>query len=276
MKNIFRWTVGNASKIGESILETSIFKAKRLFNKFNFLFIVCLNSENKTIEKICLRNRVELIRTDWFSFPLPIEIIPKEYDINAEHGVPRGRQGSFWKLCPPRIDINSYELICDNDLIIQKLPEELEEFLVSNRNLILEENIFSFGKYFKFIDKPYNSGLYGLCPSYDFEKLLVQQWQDTGRMQPLLSRDEQGLIISTLKKQNPIEIPKEKVCFVLNKGETINGEYQIIKENEFESKIVKNISLKSPSFDKHIVHFLGANRVDNHDCWSQYTINKMM
>lgn len=276
MVKIFRWTVGDINNIGENILEISIVKAKKLLKKFNFLFFICLNSDNKKIEKLCLKYQIELIRTEWLSFPLPIEIIPKEYDITAEHGVPRGRQGSFWKLCPPRVDIDSYELVCDNDLIIQKISKELEEFLTSDKVLITEENVFSFGKYSKFIDKPYNSGLYGLYPNYDFEKFLVQQWQSTGCMHPLLSRDEQGLIISTLKKQKFIEIPKEKVCFVLDNGETTYGEYETIKENGFESKIVKNIVLKYPFFDKDIVHFLGANRVKYHDCWNQYITNKML
>lgn len=270
MKRILRWTAGDCSKVGACILNESIKKAKYIFKDYNFNFFVCLNSKNQFIEKICLKNKVELYKPDWDSFPLSKSIIPESYDINAPVGVPRGRQGSFWKLCPPRIEINSHEIVCDNDLIFQKLPTEIECFLESDANLISEEYIFSLGKYFKYINKPYNSGLYGLRPNYNFGMKILEKWKETKSMSPLLSRDEQGLIILTLLSDKFIEISKEKTCFVFDQGEPIKATYKIIKENGFECKIVNNIEYKQSKLEKSVIHFLGANRTISHQYWNIY------
>ena len=275
---IFRWTIGDVSQIGISILEKSIIQAKKNLLKFNFNFYVCLNfsDNNKAVEKICLDNKIEIIKTNWDSFPLPKEIIPKEYNLNSLCGIPRGRQGSFWKLCPPRLEINSYEIVCDNDIIIQNCPNEIEEFLNCNKTLISEENVYSLGKYTKYISKPYNSGLYGFPPNYNFGAKIFKKWEETGCMQPLLSRDEQGIIILTLKSEDYIEIPKEKTCFVFDQGEAIFAKYEIIKENGFDSQIVKEINYKKSELKKDILHFLGANRSDTHFYWEQYKLKRIL
>lgn len=276
MKRILRWTVGDCSKIGAFILNESIKKAKHIFKNYNFDLCVCLNSENKFIENICLKNKVELYKSNWDSFPLPKSIIPGNYDINSPSGIPRGRQGSFWKLCPPRLDINSYEIICDNDLIFQKIPEEINKFLDSDCNLITEECVFSFGKYARYINKPYNSGLYGLRPNYDFKLKILEKWRETNSMSPLLSRDEQGLIVLTLLADKFIEIPKEKTCFVFDQGESEKVNYKIIEENGFECKVVSNMEYKPSKLQKDMIHFLGANRMKRHFYLSKYRSLKML
>jgi len=264
MKKIFRWTVGNVSKIGLDILDKSIEQAKKNLSKFDFAFYVCLNSDIKEAEKICLKHRVEIIKTSWDSFPIPKNSI--------EDKVPRGRRGSFWKLCPPRLFLDSYEIISDNDVVFQKCPIEIEEFLNSNKTLVLEENIFSFGKYTKFISEPYNSGLYGLPPEYDFAKKIVDKWSETEFMNPLFSRDEQGLIILTLISTDYIKIPKEKCNFVFDQGEFESAEYEKIFENGFESQVVKKIKFKKSKLENDIIHFLGANRQEYHSYWNKYKL----
>lgn len=270
-KKILRWTVGDCSDIGLKILNVSIKKAKKIFEKFNFDFYVCSNSNNSKIKKICLNNNVKIIESNWNSFPLPKEIIPKNNDINSPIGIPKKRQGSFWKLCPPRLFLNSYEIICDNDLIFQKCPQEIELFLNSNKTLISEESVFHFGKYKRFISRPYNSGLYGFPPMYDFSENLIKTWNKYGKMKPLLSRDEQGIIILTLLSHDNIKIPEEKTCFVFDKGEAESAKYSQIKENGFDCHIVDNIKFKKCSnLKKNIIHFLGSNREKNHFYWNAY------
>jgi hypothetical protein len=270
MDRIFRWTIGDCGEVGTSILNTAVQNAKSIFRDYNFKFYVCLNSENKNVEKICVKNKIELYRSDWNSFPLPKSIIPESYDINSFSGVPRGRQGSFWKLCPPRLDLNSYEIVCDNDLIFQRSPGEIKEFLDSDKNLVTEEHIFSLGKYSKYINKPYNSGLYGLRPNYDFGLELFDKWKETQSMSPLLSRDEQGLIILTLTSDKFIEISREKTCFVFDQGEPKEANYKIIRENGFECQIVSNIEYMKSKLEKDMIHFLGANRIGSHFYWNKY------
>jgi hypothetical protein len=270
MNKIFRWTIGDTSEIGISILERSIVKVKDIFKKYDFKFFVCLNSNSRRVEKICIRNKINLIKTSWDSLPLPKEIVPEHYDIRSPFGIPKGRQGSFWKLCPPRLDIGSYEIVCDNDIIFQKFPKEIELFLSSNSNLVTGEHVFCFGKYTKYISKPYNSGLYGFPPNYDFGENILKTWKKYNSMRPLLSRDEQGLVTLTLISKSFIEIPKEKTCFVFNEGEPDCVEYNLINENGFDCQIVSKIKHKKSKLDKDMIHFLGSNRMDSHFYWSKY------
>ena len=273
MRRIFRWTIGDCSEIGISILEHSIRSAKKLLTDFEFY--VCLNSDSCKVEKICLKNKVELVKPNWNSFPLPENIIPKEYDLNSKSGIPRGRQGSFWKLCPPRLDINSYEIVCDNDLILKKIPSEINDFLKSDVPFISEEVVYSLGKYTKYLSKPYNSGLYGLPPNYDFGKELFLKWEETGSMNPLLSRDEQGLIALTITSKNFINIPEYKTCFLFHEGEPEKACYDQIKENGFDCLTVKTISYSKSKMNKDVLHFLGANRKKFHFYWNQYELNRL-
>lgn len=276
MKRIFRWTVGDVSSQGIDILKESIKQTKKNLKNLNFEFYICCNSDESKIGKICLETNVQLIVQNWEKdFPLP-NIIPEEYDIGSKCGIPKGRQGSFWKICPPRIDINSYEIIADNDVIINKLPIEIEEFLSQKKVLVCEDNLMAFGKYTKFIKpkKPYNSGLFGVYPGFDFKNNLIKKWEDTNRMCPLMSRDEQGLIIATLLDSDFIEISKEKTCFVFHEGEGSKSYYEYFLENNFETQKIIGIDFKKCKLEKEILHFLGANRQNYHYYWNLYKRNK--
>lgn len=265
MNRIFRWTIGDCSDIGVSILDTAIKRAKILFSKYNFKFFVCLNTdlENQKIEKICIRNKVELIKSNWNNFPLPQDIIDSK--------------GSFWKLCPCRLEKKSYEIVCDNDLVFQRVPIEIEEFLESDKNILTEEYIFHLGKYTKYFSKPYNSGLYGFPPGYDFEDNLILKWKETNSMSPLFSsRDEQGIVCLTLISSPFLEISKKKTCFVFDQGEPNKIFYKSVFENGFESKIVSEIIFNKSKLNKDMIHFLGSNRRNSHYYWKKYMNSKLL
>jgi hypothetical protein len=254
MNKIFRWTIGNASKIGLEILRESIIQAKK--NLSDFDFYVCSNSDSEKVHDLCKRQKVKhLIQTK--NINLPFETI-----------------GSFWKLSPARIDLSSYEIICDNDLILAKRLDEINYFLKSDVPLICEENLFCFGKFSKFIDRPYNSGIYGLPPGFDFEARLIKKWIEKKSMVPLNSyNDEQGLIILTLLDFSPIKISIDNVCYMFNEGEPIEAKYVVLFENEFETKKIQKIKYKNPEIiNKKLFHFISANRNENHKFWKQYRI----
>lgn len=271
-KKILRWTIGDTNQQGIDILKESIRQAKKVLKQFNFDFYVCANGTTEQVEKICLENQIKLVTPNWTNeFPLP-NVVSKNYDINSELGVPNGRQGSFWKICPPRLHINSYEIVLDNDVIIKKCPKEFCEFLNKQKVMLWEDNLMTFGKYTKFIKnpKPYNSGLYGLPPKFDFKNLLIKKWQETKKMQPLMSRDEQGLIIATLLDFDFIEIPKEKTCFVFNEGQGKKSYYEQLMENGFQTQKIIKIDFEKSKLEREILHFLGANREENHHYWNLY------
>lgn len=276
MNKIFRWTIGDTNSQGIDILKESIKQTKKSLKNLGFEFIVCCNGNKEKVEKICLETKTNLFIQNWKNdFPLP-DIIPKEHDIDSAVGIPSGRQGSFWKLCPPRLDIDSYEIVADNDVIIQKRPDEIEIFLEKNKVLISEDNLMAFGKYTKYIKskKFYNSGLFGLPPEFDFKKLLIKKWEETNKMQPLMSRDEQGLIVATLLDFNFIEIPKEKTCLVFSEGQGKMSKYDHFTENGFETQKINFIEFEPCKLDREIFHFLGANREEAHKYWKFYSKNK--
>lgn len=267
-----RWTVGDASKLGLSILEESIRAAKITLSHLNLDMVVCSNSSSDQVKKICLQYDVILHEPEWSNFPLPPHSVLSFGPIPAP---PRGRLGSFWKICPPRISLNSHELVCDNDVIIQRPSEELERFFFEEKTLVSEDHIFSLGKYTNFLDRPYNSGLYGLPPNFDFGQALLNAWRDTGSMCPLLSRDEQGLIslVLTMHKNGFIAIPNKKICMAFDEGLPISAEYRSEIENGYDTQVVSSIQFaKRFSLNSDILHFIGANRRSFHRHWSRYKI----
>jgi hypothetical protein len=275
MNRILRWTVGDTSDIGISILNESIKVAKKTLCHLNFEMIVCSNSNSDRVSKICHENKILLYEAKWADFPLPEQTIPFCDDLHARPGVPKGRQGSFWKLCPPRIDIDSHEIVCDNDILIQRCPEEIERFVQEDKTLICEDEIFSLGKYTKFLGKPYNSGLYGLPPKFDFSQMILNKWKESGSMEPLMSRDEQGLISLALTTHEFIIIPIRKICMAFEEGMPASVDYIKTKENGYETQRVSSIKFSDKPMNREILHFIGANRRESHKYWSQYKIKAM-
>ena len=120
MKKIFRWTIGNSSNLGFEVLRKSVKFAKKNFEALGFDLYICSNSNEVKVSEICQEFEIKHIVQ------------------NNENNFFKKFGGSFWKLCPPRINIDSYEIICDNDVILKKIPEEIELFLKSNVPIICE------------------------------------------------------------------------------------------------------------------------------------------
>lgn len=274
MNGILRWTVGDVSEVGFSILEESIRLAKKNLAHLNLDMVVCSNSDFVRVQKICSRNNIHFYESSWDDFPLPKESVPSLIEDDVCGRPPRGRQGSFWKLCPPRLNLNSHELVCDNDLLIQNSTEEMELFFLGDKTLLCEDEIYSLGKYTKFVGKPYNSGLYGLPPGFNFKDALLDSWNNTGSMSPLLSRDEQGLISTTLIgcKSGFLTVPSGKICMAFDEGSPTGAEYFIDHENGHDTQKVSSIRFSKCDFDRDILHFIGANRKNKHRQWRSYRI----
>lgn len=270
--NILRWTIGDVTKAGLEVLNLSIVKTKKSLHRFNFKFFVCSNANDDfEIKKICLKQNVIFFKSLWDTFPLPEDTLEDKIQN------PKGRLGSFWKLCPPRLELNSYEIVLDNDVIIQKSPLEIEKFLNSDQVLIKEENVVNLGKYYNFSNIGYNSGLYGFPPNYNFKEKIHEYWLETGALKPLFSKDEQGLIVMTLKKQSHIIIPNSKILYLLHDGIAKNITYEKKIEHGYLSQHLDIKKYEFPSsFKSEIIHFLGINRTSNHQFWQLYKQMKML
>jgi hypothetical protein len=272
MTKILRWTIGDQSGIGLSILEESIRTAKKNFSHLGLDYVVCSNSSSKELEGICLRNRVDILDSSWESFPLPHDVVPLVDDQGEKTSTPRGRQGSFWKLCPARICVDSHELVCDNDVVFQTCPSEIDDFFHGEKALISQDLVCSLGKYTRFVGTPYNSGIFGLPPKLDFAFELQKTWSSFGKMSPLYSRDEQGLISLCILgwRSGFITVPASKIRMLFDEGCPRLATYIDDIENGFPTQRVAEIFFSKGSLDGEVLHFIGANRRNVHRYWSLY------
>jgi hypothetical protein len=280
MKPIIRWTIGNAlTNASYEILRESVVAIKKLYHN-NFEYFICYN-EGVDVKKIKVKN-VNLIRQNWEDCPIKLK---KPIKINAKTN--QKLNGSFWKICPPRLSIDTHEIILDNDLIFLKKPKIIESFLsTNNKNLIIEDSKVYLGEYEKLFENKkqgYNSGVIGLCPGYDFEKDIFNNFNLIDNKEDLDYGQEQGLLMYSLYKTNPligsaedfVGIHAEKIY--LNSLSSSFSEYELekIKDLDRNKFIEINVEiLERIFFESEVVHFLESNRKNDHKAWKYFKIRK--
>lgn len=272
-KPLFRWTVGGISSLGLQVLRESIRRIRRLFGS-EMDYLICCNETDPYLKNQIEKLGVDLHYPSWEDFPLDPQIVPRTYDIEESPGTPiGGRQGSFWKMCPPRLRPHGHEIVVDNDVVIQKKFPELIRFLSDNKTLLVQEDAHSVGKYYLFFDQEevFNSGFYGLPPDFDLADRLRCSWEETGKMRPLLSRDEQGIITYTLKQHNHIVINRDQMIHLMPEGRITKVEYAFTDENGHKARIIKRSEF-TPTLPANAYgyHFLNINRLEKHKMWDQY------
>ena len=253
MKPLFRYTIGACLQQGLDILVESIRKTTQALGVDNFDWVVCYNAlgvqELGYIRKNIGNIPVEFFAQTWKYSPLPeASQSPKRSDGTFEwNGKICG--GTLWKVCPPRLRIESHEIVMDNDIVILNFLPQIKEFLSSDKSLILEEPIRFYGHYDQYHEKtPYlNSGFMGFPPGLDFGESIKKVWEECGNHQPHSQADEQGLLTLALNKIPSIRIRKEEIVEVLAK--------------DYNYKITgRELGL----------HFTQANKVPNHRVWKSY------
>ncbi len=257
MKPIFRWTLGPTLSQGREILIESVKRTTKALGIDRFNWIICYNQLSKEIVdelKIAIKDYpVEFYEQQWRDCPIQDEEKwhnPRREDGSFNfHGNSIG--GSLWKVVNSRMQLDTHEIIMDNDLVILKQIPAIEEFLSQNdKVLMLEEPILFYGRYAKFLkSKPpyFNSGLMGLPPGYDFGKEIKRIWEWHGKLQNLTQADEQGLLGLVMQQKPSIGIKKEIVVEILGR--------------DFSAKI---------NGDEYAIHFVQSNRMPNHRGWKSY------
>ncbi len=253
-KPLWRWTIGNCLPQGFEILAESINRTTRALGIDNWDWAVCYNGITKDdiqfLQKAIGDKPIQLISQNWASCP-----------INDNCQTPRRRDGSFeydgkkcggtmWKVCPARLRMETHEVVMDNDIVILKKLPQIEEFLSSNKALILEEPIRFFGRYdclFSGNEKPLNSGLMGFPPGYDFGLEIFKYWEKHGSYNNLSQADEQGLLTYALNQKENIRIKKEDLIIILHR--------------DYSTKVTGK---------DYAYHFTQANRMPNHPHWLKY------
>lgn len=274
MKSIIRWTLGGISeKNGYKILYYSIKKMIELYAN-EFEYFVCYNEiDLNELEKIKIKfKNVNFLEQKWQDCAVKIEH-PKRYNVYKQK-----LNGSLWKVCPPRLDINCHEIILDNDLIFLKKPKSIEEFLSSkDRNLIIQDCMSYMGSYKDSNQKQgYNSGVLGLRPGYDFAKELQKNWNNKEECN---YDEEQGFLTTTLLETNPIIGSSEEFVgifsdyiFLNSINSAIADKWKLDKSTDSEKNKWKLLEKKllDDIFDHaSVVHFLTSNR-NEHKGWEYF------
>lgn len=163
---------------------------------------------------------------------------------------------SMWKAAPPRLDINTHEIICDNDLIITKPFPKIDQFLSSNRTMILFDPIRYYGKFDHLHprNERYNSGFIGLPPGYDYGKIIREVLAREGKFSELGYDDEQGLLTYCLKPGNPI-------------GVTLGEIVELAKSGAVR---MCHKTIDYTGDEQYGYHFVESNRHDDHSEWRKY------
>jgi signal peptidase I len=279
-KPIIRWTIGHVKKSGYEILSNSIKNIKKLYSD-EFEYCVCHNdADKKEMENLKKTHKVNFIEQKWEDCPIKNLKRPKKIDEKTKQKI----NGSFWKICPPRLSKDTHEIILDNDLIFLKKPKIIEEFLsVNNKNLIIKDSNIYLGIYEHLFDNEkqgYNSGVIGLHPGYDFQNDIIKNIVFIEGEENLNYGQEQGLLMYSLYKTNPLIGSSENFVGIhpdiiyLN---CISGsDYILDKQNDTEKnkfiKLNKNL-LKKVFNDADVVHFLMSNR-KRHKAWEYFKFNK--
>lgn len=228
-----RWSVGPLGKIGFRCLKESINQIARIYPQFHR--IVYFNQLGKKEVDELKKVNAEVEKSP---SSVPGWLKPqKGYEVH-------------WKLYPPRVDIDSYEIFLDSDIVLHRQLPQIEE-AVSNAEFILYEGrhgLYGGMESFFTPERSINSGLFGLPPGFDFEdeiRLLMKNklvcWGDRF--------DEQGM-----------------VAYLLHD-----------KPHQFVSQIDVPIAEESEDFaDGFGTHFVGINYNDHHIAWEQYWNGKLL
>jgi hypothetical protein len=185
---IARWTVGDVSEIGFSILERSI-------SLFKFLY--------PNIERFICYNNLNSEKIDFIS-SLDCNLVNQhEY----EKSLPYKPEKAAWKLYPPRLDITKHEIVLDNDLILYNHSKQIENFLNGDVCLVCKGKHFLFGSYSQYVPKgiKLNCGLYGMPKGFDFGKKINNIFDLDSVKKYKNFFDDQGIVAACLLNYKNIE-----------------------------------------------------------------------
>lgn len=252
-KPLWHWTVGPCIQQGFDVLAESINRTTRALGVDDWDWVVCHNGINREelqfIQKAIGTRPIQLLNQCWATCPISDNCqSPRRKDGTFEwNGTRCG--GSLWKVCPPRLRMETHEVVMDNDIVLLKKPPQIDEFLKANKALILEEPIRFYGRYDCLFgpDAFLNSGLMGFPPDFDYGAMIMSMWEKHGRYMNLTQADEQGLLTYSLNQMPNIRIRKEQIVEVLHR--------------DFKTKITGR---------EDGIHFTQANRIPNHFQWGKY------
>jgi len=184
MKPLIRWTAGSMSPEGSHCLIHSIKKWTSIY-KEAFDKVVCFNGECPTE----------------FSSELSSMGVKCVNQMDYVDSLSYDPYDTFWKFCPPRMQLNSHEIIIDNDLVIYKKLPEIDNFINSDHVMVSAAHRHFYGQFEDVLDPGIlaNTGLIGLPPGFDLGERLKMAF----KLYPFLKLkkhcDDQGAFICATK-----------------------------------------------------------------------------
>jgi hypothetical protein len=253
-KGLVRWTIGNVNSYSYDVLHMSVRNFLKIYqDRFNY--IICHNNTTNydKLRKISETYNVPLYQQTFLNAPFP----QTKKDNNC-----------IWKYCPARLSLTTHEIFLDNDVVFLKECDYINEFLESEKTLMVEDYVKYQGRYrhlFNLEDK-FNAGILGVPPYFDLSKEMINVWKANESMDNLNPGDEQGLVTYVLRQFPHIIINKEDAVLTLAEGKPVNVEYlQDLDKSSFTCEEVH--------FTESICHFASINRVKYHRHWLKYLSN---
>lgn len=243
-KPLARWTIGPVSNCGMEILRESVKVFEKIYPEFDL--VVCYNNINlEVIPSFNSTVKIHKQKNGEIDYSLTAFNDPL---LDVQGPLRKsGMAGSGWKLCPPRLRLEAHELWLDNDIVIRERLPEIDEWLKTDGGIISEGLHRLFGIYQNFVPKNLKicAGFFGLPPHFDFHcKILEYCKLLNGK--PLGHYDEQGLVSAIVTNLSEFIVVPQKNLMIL----------------EDCNKLPTEIPLG--------IHFVGANRLNYHNVWSDY------
>lgn len=239
-----RWTIGNVRERGFEMLRLSIVCAYRLFGP-SAKYLVCVNSlPIKTAQQ----------RTG--AVPAAVE-----WRKATESDLPRRLRSYFddtliegmgWKLVPPRVFPDLYELALDNDCILWGLPEGMRQWLCSENGALFAEDVERcLGSFDALCPQgKFNAGIRGLAPGINFERVLHSILRQGRRL-----IGAQGHFVSEIEEQG---LQAATICRI--------APLFLVRTDEVS--LCSPFWPRSPEFGTCGAHFVGMNA--SHIPWNYY------
>lgn len=237
MRPLARWTIGPVSDIGFEILDESVRSFTSIYPEFDC--VICHNFIDE--QKV---NHLGVATHKQEASTVPCKLTPPS-DSEEE------ASGCGWKLAPPRLRPEAHELWIDNDLVIRRRIEEIDEWLASPDSGLISEGLGRcrvFGAFDRFVPTGIHAcaGLFGLPPGFDFYRsiLFYMPYLDKGT---LGGYDEQGLTAAIV-----LNMPK---CIMVPNTQCRIWEDHMPPMSQLPAAI----------------HFVAANRKPWHRGWKSYS-----
>lgn len=180
-KPIIRWTAGKMSEEGCDCLIHSVKKWDEIYGD-KFEKFICYKDK--------IPKRISSLHVNFLN------------QSNYTKNIPYYPHDTFWKFCPPRIDINTHEIIIDNDVVIYNKIPHIDDFIKSNHILSSAGHRKFYGQFDEILKNVpnINTGLIGFPPNFNFENALKK----ISYLYPFLSMkehcDDQGVFMCVSKK----------------------------------------------------------------------------